>query len=52
MEKGRLKDSLFSVFTFLLSYLVSKDWLLPISFENPLVAELRLEGLRQQKELL
>lgn len=46
MEKGRLKDKLFSVFTFLLSFLESKDQLTSITSENPFVAELRLEGLR------
>lgn len=46
VEKGRLKDKLFSVFTFLLSFLESKDQLPSITSENPFVAELRLEGLR------
>lgn len=52
VEKGRLEDRLFSVFTLLLSYLVSKDQLLSITFKNPFAAALRLEGLRQQKKLL
>lgn len=51
-EKGRLQDRLLSVFTFLLSCLVSKDQLLSVTFGNPFIAELRLEGLRPQKEPL
>lgn len=46
VEKGKLRDKLFSVFTFLLSFLESKDQLSSITSENPFVAELRLKGLR------
>lgn len=48
MEEGRLKDKLFSVCTFLLSYLESKAQLPSITFESLFVAESRLEGLGQQ----
>lgn len=51
VEKERLKEKLFSVFIFLLSYLESRDQLPSITSENPFVAELRL-GSRQQKEPL
>lgn len=46
VEKGKLKDKLFSVFTFLLSYLENKDQLPSITSENSFVAGLRLERLR------
>lgn len=46
VETGRLKDKLCSVFTFLLSFLESKDQPLSITSENPFVPELGLEGLR------